>query len=76
MSFGCSYFPLFLPLVSKNTGVRPEKVFKKSDFLRRSPDKGICDFFVTLTVDEKPQFDADLSVYLPLQGSWSKRKGG
>ena len=33
MSFDCSYFPLFLPLVSKNTGVRPEKVFKKSDFL-------------------------------------------
>lgn len=25
---------------------------------------------MTLTADEKPQFDADLSVYLPLQGSF------
>ena len=74
MSFGCSYFPLFLPLVSKNTGVRPEKVFKKSDFLRRSLDKGICDFFVILTADEKQQFDADLRVYLRLQDSYMPYK--
>ena len=34
---------------------------------------------MTLTADEKPQFDADLSVYLPLQGSFrdlSAPKGG
>ena len=74
MSFGCSYFPLFLPFVSKNTGVRPEKVFKKSDFLHWSLDKRICDFFVTLTADEKRQFDADLSVYLRLQDSYMPYK--
>ena len=45
MSFDCSYFPLFLPLVSKNTGVRPEKVFKKSDFFTLKPrQKDLWDF--------------------------------
>ena len=44
MLLDCSYFPFYLPFVSKNTGVRPEKVFKKSDFLRWSPTKGFVTF--------------------------------
>ena len=37
MLLDCSYFPFLFALVSKNTGVRPEKVFKKSDFFTLKP---------------------------------------
>lgn len=37
----CSYFPLILFVVSKNTGVRPLGLFKKSDFEGKTPDKRI-----------------------------------
>lgn len=40
MSFDCSYFPLFLPLVSKITGVRPEKCSKSRIFYVEAPTKG------------------------------------
>ena len=68
-------FLFYLPLVSKITGVRPEKCSKSLIFYVEASTKGFVTFFVTLTADEKPQFVADLSVYLRLQDSYIRLQG-